>query len=75
MPAPCRAFIEVTLPLSLPRHPRRLAAGVRARDRRLMSTPIPLGGFQIADARDLIYQQISANFNVGFAAAPASSCS
>ena len=32
-------------------------------------TPILLGGFQIMTLPILIYQQISANFNVGFAAA------
>jgi putative spermidine/putrescine transport system permease protein len=63
-----RAFIEVTLPLSLP----GILAGsllVFALAISAYVTPILLGGFQIMTLPILIYQQISANFNIGFAAA------
>ncbi|CCD90431.1 putative ABC spermidine/putrescine transporter permease protein [Bradyrhizobium sp. ORS 375] len=66
--SPWRAFIEVTLPLSLP----GILAGsllVFALAISAYVTPILLGGFQIMTLPILIYQQISANFNVGFAAA------
>ncbi|OAF10592.1 ABC transporter permease [Bradyrhizobium centrolobii] len=66
--SPLRAFIEVTLPLSLP----GILAGsllVFALAISAYVTPILLGGFQIMTLPVLIYQQISANFNVGFAAA------
>ncbi|MBW7969782.1 ABC transporter permease [Bradyrhizobium sp. BR 10289] len=66
--SPFRAFIEVTLPLSLP----GILAGsllVFALAISAYVTPILLGGFQIMTLPILIYQQISANFNVGFAAA------
>ncbi|MBV9561139.1 MAG: ABC transporter permease [Bradyrhizobium sp.] len=66
--SPFRAFIEVTLPLSLP----GILAGsllVFALSISAYVTPILLGGFQIMTLPILIYQQISANFNVGFAAA------
>jgi putative spermidine/putrescine transport system permease protein len=66
--SPLRAFIEVTLPLSLP----GILAGsllVFALAISAYVTPILLGGFQIMTLPILIYQQISANFNVGFAAA------
>src|SRR6478609_3828275 len=63
-----RAFVEVTLPLSLP----GILAGsllVFALSISAYVTPSLLGGFQIMTLPILIYQQISANFNVGFAAA------
>jgi putative spermidine/putrescine transport system permease protein len=63
-----RAFIEVTLPLTLP----GILAGsllVFALAISAYVTPILLGGFQIMTLPILIYQQISANFNIGFAAA------
>jgi putative spermidine/putrescine transport system permease protein len=66
--SPFRAFLEVTLPLSLP----GILAGsllVFALSISAYVTPILLGGFQIMTLPILIYQQISANFNVGFAAA------
>jgi putative spermidine/putrescine transport system permease protein len=66
--SPLRAFLEVTLPLSLP----GILAGsllVFALSISAYVTPILLGGFQIMTLPILIYQQISANFNVGFAAA------
>jgi len=66
--SPARAFLEVTLPLSLP----GILAGsllVFALAISAYVTPILLGGFQIMTLPILIYQQISANFNVGFAAA------
>lgn len=66
--SPVRAFIEVTLPLSLP----GILAGsllVFALAISAYVTPILLGGFQIMTLPILIYQQISANFNIGFAAA------
>jgi putative spermidine/putrescine transport system permease protein len=66
--SPLRAFFEVTLPLSLP----GILAGsllVFALSISAYVTPILLGGFQIMTLPILIYQQISANFNVGFAAA------
>jgi len=66
--SPLRAFVEVTLPLSLP----GILAGsllVFALAISAYVTPILLGGFQIMTLPILIYQQISANFNIGFAAA------
>jgi putative spermidine/putrescine transport system permease protein len=66
--SPLRAFVEVTLPLSLP----GILAGsllVFALAISAYVTPILLGGFQIMTLPVLIYQQISANFNIGFAAA------
>lgn len=66
--SPIRAFIEVTLPLSLP----GILAGsllVFALAISAYVTPILMGGFQIMTLPILIYQQISANFNIGFAAA------
>jgi putative spermidine/putrescine transport system permease protein len=66
--SPLRAFLEVTLPLSLP----GVLAGsllVFALSISAYVTPILLGGFQVMTLPILIYQQISANFNVGFAAA------
>lgn len=66
--SPLRAFLEVTLPLSLP----GILAGsllVFALAISAYVTPILLGGFQIMTLPILVYQQISANFNVGFAAA------
>ncbi len=65
---PFRTFLEVTLPLSLP----GILAGsllVFALAISAYVTPILLGGFQIMTLPLLIYQQISANFNIGFAAA------
>lgn len=66
--SPLRAFWEVTLPLSLP----GILAGsllVFALAISAYVTPILMGGFQIMTLPILIYQQISANFNIGFAAA------
>jgi putative spermidine/putrescine transport system permease protein len=66
--SPLRAFLEVTLPLSLP----GVLAGsllVFALSISAYVTPILLGGFQVMTLPILIYQQISANFNVSFAAA------
>ena len=66
--SPLRAFVEVTLPLSLP----GILAGsllVFALAISAYVTPILLGGFQIMTLPILIYQQIAANFNIGFAAA------
>lgn len=66
--SPLRAFLEVTLPLSLP----GILAGsllVFALSISAYVTPILLGGFQIMTLPILIYQQIAANFNIGFAAA------
>jgi putative spermidine/putrescine transport system permease protein len=66
--SPLRAFFEVTLPLSLP----GILAGsllVFALAISAYVTPILMGGFQIMTLPMLIYQQISASFNVGFAAA------
>ena len=66
--SPLRTFLEVTLPLSLP----GILAGsllVFALAISAYVTPILLGGFQIMTLPILIYQQISANFNIGFAAA------
>jgi putative spermidine/putrescine transport system permease protein len=66
--SPLRTFLEVTLPLSLP----GIFAGsllVFALAISAYVTPILLGGFQIMTLPILIYQQISANFNIGFAAA------
>lgn len=65
---PFRAFLEVTLPLSLP----GILAGsllVFALAISAYVTPILMGGFQIMTLPILIYQQISSNFNVSFAAA------
>lgn len=66
--SPVRAFLEVTLPLSLP----GILAGsllVFALAISAYVTPILMGGFQVMTLPILIYQQISANFNIGFAAA------
>lgn len=66
--SPLRAFIEVTLPLSMP--------GVLAGSMLVFAlaisayvTPLLMGGAQIMTLPLLIYQQIAASFNVGFAAA------
>jgi putative spermidine/putrescine transport system permease protein len=66
--SPLRAFLEVTLPLSLP----GILAGsllVFALAISAYVTPILMGGFQIMTLPMLIYQQISSSFNIGFAAA------
>jgi putative spermidine/putrescine transport system permease protein len=63
-----RAFAEVTLPLSLP----GILAGsllVFALSISAYVTPILMGGFQVQTLPILIYQQVSASFNLGFAAA------
>ena len=63
-----RAFAEVTLPLSLP----GILAGsllVFALSISAYVTPILMGGFQVMTLPILIYQQVSASFNLGFAAA------
>lgn len=65
---PFRAFLEVTLPLSLP--------GIVAGSLLVFSlaissyvTPILMGGFQITTLPVMIYQQVSSSFNVSYAAA------
>lgn len=66
--SPWRAFCEVTLPLSVP----GIFAGsllVFALSISAYVTPQLMGGFQIMTLPLLIYQQISASFNIGFAAA------
>lgn len=66
--SPMRAFYEVTLPLSVP----GIFAGsllVFALAISAYVTPLLMGGFQIMTLPLLIYQQISASFNIGFAAA------
>ena len=63
-----RAFVEVTLPLSLP----GILAGsllVFALSISAYVTPILMGGFQVMTLPILVYQQVSASFNLGFAAA------
>ena len=63
-----RAFAEVTLPLSLP----GILAGsllVFALSISSYVTPILMGGFQVMTLPILIYQQVSASFNLSFAAA------
>ncbi|MCR8546917.1 ABC transporter permease [Salipiger sp. P9] len=65
---PLRAFWEVTLPLSVP----GILAGsllVFALSISAYVTPLLMGGFQFMTLPLLIYQQISASFNIGFAAA------
>ena len=66
--SPLRAFLEVTLPLSMP--------GVLAGSMLVFAlaisayvTPLLMGGAQVMTLPLLIYQQIAASFNVGFAAA------
>lgn len=63
-----RAFAEVTLPLSLP---GILAGSLLVFALAISSyvTPILMGGFQVMTLPILIYQQVSASFNLGFAAA------
>lgn len=66
--SPWRAFCEVTLPLSMP----GIFAGsllVFALSISAYVTPQLMGGFQIITLPLMIYQQISASFNIGFAAA------
>lgn len=63
-----RAFLEVTLPLSLP----GIAAGsllVFALSVSAYVTPIVIGGSQVLTLPILVFQQVSASFNLGFAAA------
>lgn len=63
-----RAFMEVTLPLSMP----GVAAGcllVFALAISAYVTPIVIGNYQVLTLPMLIYQQISSSFNLGFAAA------
>ena len=63
-----RAFREVTLPLSLP----GILAGsllVFALSISAYVTPILMGGFQVMTLPILVYQQVSASFNLGFASA------
>ncbi|MEF2070315.1 ABC transporter permease [Consotaella aegiceratis] len=66
--SPLRAFFEVTLPLSVP---GILAGSLLVFALAISSyvTPLLMGGFQIMTLPLLIYQQISASFNIGFAAA------
>src|SRR5882672_9709985 len=66
--SPFRAFLEVTLPLSLP----GILAGsllVFALAISAYVTPILLGGNNVLTLPMLIYQQVSASFNLGFAGA------
>jgi putative spermidine/putrescine transport system permease protein len=63
-----KAFLEVTLPLSAP----GILAGsllVFALAISAYVTPIVIGGFEIQTLPMLIFQQVSATFNLGFAAA------
>jgi putative spermidine/putrescine transport system permease protein len=63
-----RAFIEVTLPLSLP----GILAGsllVFALSISAYVTPFLMGGTNVLTLPMLIYQQVSSSFNVGFAGA------
>lgn len=63
-----RAFLEVTLPLSAP----GILAGsllVFALAISAYVTPIVIGGYEILTLPMLIFQQVSATFNLGFAAA------
>jgi putative spermidine/putrescine transport system permease protein len=63
-----RAFVEVTLPLSLP----GILAGsllVFALAISAYVTPVLLGGNSVLTLPMLIYQQVSASFNLGFAGA------
>src|SRR6266566_5282220 len=66
--SPLRAFVEVTLPLSLP----GILAGsllVFALAISAYVTPVLLGGNNVLTLPMLIYQQVSASFNLGFAGA------
>ena len=63
-----RTFLEVTLPLSLP----GIVAGsllVFALAISAYVTPVLLGGNSVLTVPTLIYQQVSASFNLGFAGA------
>ena len=63
-----KAFIEVTLPLSAP----GILAGsllVFALAISAYVTPIVIGGYEVLTLPMLIFQQVSATFNLGFAAA------
>jgi putative spermidine/putrescine transport system permease protein len=63
-----RAFLEVTLPLSVP----GILAGsilVFALAISAYVTPVLIGGNNVLTLPMLIYQQVSASFNLGFAAA------
>jgi len=63
-----RTFLEVTLPLSLP----GILAGsllVFALSISAYVTPVVLGGSNVLTLPMLIYQQVSASFNLGFAGA------
>jgi putative spermidine/putrescine transport system permease protein len=63
-----RTFLEVTLPLSLP----GILAGsllVFALAISAYVTPVLLGGGNVLTLPMLIYQQVSASFNLGFAGA------
>src|SRR5215207_9101393 len=66
--SPLRAFLEVTLPLSLP----GILAGsllVFALAISAYVTPILMGGQQVLTLPMLIYQQVAATFNLAFAGA------
>ncbi len=63
-----KAFLEVTLPLSAP----GILAGsllVFALAISAYVTPIVIGGYEVLTLPMLIFQQVSASFNLGFAAA------
>lgn len=65
---PLRAFVEVTLPLSMP---GILAGSLLVFSLAISSyvTPILMGGFSVLTLPILIYQQLSGVFNFAFAAA------
>ena len=65
---PFRAFLEVTLPLSLP---GIIAGSLLVFSLAISSyvTPILMGGFQVTTLPVMIYQQVSSSFNVSYAAA------
>lgn len=66
--SPFRAFIEVTLPLSLP---GIIAGSLLVFSLAISSyvTPILMGGFQVTTLPVMIYQQVSSSFNPSYAAA------
>lgn len=63
-----RAFVEVTLPLSLP---GIVAASALVFSLAISSyiTPVLMGGFQVTTLPVLIYQQVFSSYNIGYASA------